>query len=241
MRVSLLIVCFLVLPVLADPDPATLEQAHGHFKQGKAYLDAKVYDKAVVEFEAAYKLSPFPELVFNVAQAYRLADQPDKAIAAYQEYLASTPSGELADEARVHVAELTKVIDDRKAAAADQARRDQDARARRDDQVRAEHARQEAAYEGALRAHTDAGHKRRNGYITLAIGGLAVVGGIALLATSPPESSDVPIGGGLIFVGVIGGLVGGVMAAAAGNPYVPPPPPPLGGPGAHVIAWGVQF
>ena len=115
----LLVAVALAVPLtaFAEPTPQQVKQAKAHYAQGKAFLDAKLYDKAVEELEAAYKLSPLPELLFNVAQAYRLANQSAKALAAYQEFLTTTLTGELADEARVHVAELTRAVADQHAMA----------------------------------------------------------------------------------------------------------------------------
>jgi tetratricopeptide (TPR) repeat protein len=104
--------CFVFDLAWGDPlpqEPASSDvQARAHFAQGKAFLDAKVYDQAIKEFAAAYALVPLPELMFDTGQAYRLSGQIDPALDSYQKYLAATPEGTLADEARVHVAELTK-------------------------------------------------------------------------------------------------------------------------------------
>jgi len=219
----------------ADPDPATLEQAHSHYKQGKAFLDAKVYDKAIDEFAAAYKLSPFPELVFNIAQAYRLGHQADKAIAAYQEYLNATPSGELADEARAHVVELTVQAEQerQRAAAAATATQDQDNRAR-----------QQAAYDQDRQVREAHAHNRRVGYWTLGISGVATVAGIVIFAHDPSTPSAT-LGVGLMIAGLIGVLVGGATVAVSsdsGTPVATPAPlKPGTAPQALALGWTWQF
>nr|HEX4316317.1 tetratricopeptide repeat protein [Kofleriaceae bacterium] len=232
----------------ADPDPQALTDARAHFQQGKAYLDAKVYDKAIAEFEAAYKLSPFPELVFNVAQAYRLADQPDKAITAYQEYLASSPSGELADESRVHVAELTKLVDDRKrtadAAALQQHQQATADAAAHQAQATADHDRAQRQYASA-RTHYDAVmHNRHVGEAVLIVSGLVGVGGIVLVIPDP-ASGQGAVGFVAIIAGVTGALIGGAITASS-NPGAQPVPPPAvatlaAGPAVHAVGWTFRF
>jgi predicted Zn-dependent protease len=84
----------------ADTDADELAQARSHLVQGKALLDAKAYDQAIVELEAAKRHASFPELQAALAEAYRLGGRTTKAIAAYQELLATTPTGAVADDAR---------------------------------------------------------------------------------------------------------------------------------------------
>src|SRR5690349_13878725 len=76
------------------------QEAKRHFQQGKAYQDNGAYEDAVREYEAAYKLAPLPDLLFNIGQAYRLKGDRRKAIEAYQKYLAAAPEGSASDEAR---------------------------------------------------------------------------------------------------------------------------------------------
>ena len=246
---SLLVAVALVAlgaPVTASADPTpgagsaappqALVEAKAHFAQGKAFLDAKVYDKAIEEFEAAYKLSPFPELLFNVAQAYRLANQLDKALAAYQEFLRTTFTGELADEARTHVAELTKTVQDQRAV--DTTTQQQQA---------AEHARQQAAYDADQQRHAELAHKRHVGHVELIISGIATAAGILIFATDPSAAPSAPIGIGLTIVGLVGVIVGGVTTAQGTDLYTPvPAPAPLpassgGAPHAFSVGYGWRF
>ena len=90
---------------VADP-----QAAKAHFKQGKAFMDAGAYTSAVDEYRAAYELDHRPEMLFNIAQAYRLAELKPQAIEYYQKYLDAQPEGVGADEARRHVATLAKRV-----------------------------------------------------------------------------------------------------------------------------------
>jgi hypothetical protein len=110
MRRLALALCLVATAASASPQ----EDARSHFKQGKAYQEAGVYLRAAEEFEAAYALDPRPEMLFNIAQAYRLAGNKPNAVDYFKRYLAAQPNGKAADEARVLVAELQREIDEAK-------------------------------------------------------------------------------------------------------------------------------
>jgi tetratricopeptide (TPR) repeat protein len=110
----------LVAPsVLAD---TKLEKARAHYQAGEAAFQAGDYDRAIMEFSAAYELSPRPVLLFNLGAAYRrraesqhyLADLR-QALEDYQRYLEAEPNGKGADDARAYVAILQKEIEARSA------------------------------------------------------------------------------------------------------------------------------
>lgn len=102
----------LILAVISASAFANPQQAKARFKQGKAYQDAGAYVKAAEEYKAAYDLDPRPEMLFNIAQAYRLAGERQLAIDYFKKYLDAQPGGAGADEARGHVATLTKELDE---------------------------------------------------------------------------------------------------------------------------------
>jgi tetratricopeptide (TPR) repeat protein len=52
------------------PDPDQV-RARELFLQGSVSYEAAEYDAAIEKFEAAYRLSALPDLLFNIAQAYR--------------------------------------------------------------------------------------------------------------------------------------------------------------------------
>jgi tetratricopeptide (TPR) repeat protein len=107
----LLALCLFATAAYAGPQ----EDAKAHFKQGKAYQEAGAYLRAAAEFEAAYALDARAEMLFNIAQAYRLGGDKPHAVEYFTRYLAERPDGAAADEARSLVAELQRQIDDDKA------------------------------------------------------------------------------------------------------------------------------
>jgi tetratricopeptide (TPR) repeat protein len=100
----------------AAADPSAVEQAKARFKQGRAHQDVGQYELAAVEYKAAYDLDPRPEMLFNIAQAFRLAGKKEEALDYFKRYLDVQPEGAGADEARKHVAALTKELADAKRA-----------------------------------------------------------------------------------------------------------------------------
>ena len=86
------------------------ELAKAHFKLGRSYQDARAYDRAIIEYQASYAISPMPELLFNIGQCYRLRGEPRSALVYYQRYLQLVPDGGASDEARVHVEALRRQV-----------------------------------------------------------------------------------------------------------------------------------
>lgn len=80
--------------------------AKEYVKAGIAAQKAGDYDTAVTMFSKAYQLMPHPVLIFNSAQAHRLAGHKDKAVAMYKRYLELSPEGDQAKTARDWIAEL---------------------------------------------------------------------------------------------------------------------------------------
>ena len=111
-------------------------------KQAKAYVDAGLaaygggdYDAAVDFYQRAYDLIPHPVLLFNIAQAHRLAGRTAEALDFYRRYLEADPKGRDADQARGFVKELEPIVARQQeelrkaeeAAAAERARREAEA------------------------------------------------------------------------------------------------------------------
>lgn len=114
-----------IAPVHALAQPAQAVDKKVDKKQvAKQYVDAGLaaqnsgdYDTAITFYQKAYQLVPHPVLIFNIAQAHRLAHREDQAVSLYKRYLTEDPSGPQAQTARDILAE----IDARKAAEAKQA------------------------------------------------------------------------------------------------------------------------
>jgi len=111
-----LVMCLLGATARAQPTNPR-DEARAHFKQGKAYQEAGAFLRAVDEFKAAYELDRKPEMLFNIAQAYRLAGDKPHAIEFFRSYLDAEPNGKGTEEARTLIAELQRQVDEEAAKA----------------------------------------------------------------------------------------------------------------------------
>ncbi|MDQ3336357.1 MAG: hypothetical protein M4D80_14405 [Myxococcota bacterium] len=114
MRAALAIVIALTASAAADNN--NVDKGRGHFKQGKEFQNSGAFERAAEEYKLAYAADPRPEMLFNIAQAYRLAKLKEQALDYFKQYLDKQPNGAGADEARKHVVTLTKEIDETHAA-----------------------------------------------------------------------------------------------------------------------------
>lgn len=73
-------------------DPSSL--AMEIFEAGSAYYKQGSYDKALEQFEEAYRLEPLPELLYNIGQCHERLQNYTDAIDAYGRYLEADPGAE---------------------------------------------------------------------------------------------------------------------------------------------------
>lgn len=76
--------------------------------RGRIYHDAGDYSAAVAAFKEAYVLAPSPGLLFNIAQAYRLAGNCDEASWMYRRFLDTNPTGTNRNLAEQHLSVTEK-------------------------------------------------------------------------------------------------------------------------------------
>src|SRR5678816_452649 len=90
---------------------ADVEQSKAHFKKATSAFALGHMDDAAVEFEKAYEAEPDPALLYNAAQAHRMAGHKDRALMLYQNYLKlygkEIPNKE---EVKRHIADLKRAI-----------------------------------------------------------------------------------------------------------------------------------
>jgi tetratricopeptide (TPR) repeat protein len=77
-------------------------------EKGRTYHEAGDYEAAVAAFKEAYVLAPSPGLLFNIAQAYRLAGNCDDASWMYRRFLDTNPFGSQRKLAEQHLASVEK-------------------------------------------------------------------------------------------------------------------------------------
>lgn len=89
--IGLLFLFALAIPCASYADGLT---AKDHYKKGLSYYALQKYAEAAVEYEAAFELEPDPALLFNAAQAHRLAGNKQRALALYESFLRLFPQKE---------------------------------------------------------------------------------------------------------------------------------------------------
>lgn len=99
-------------PAVAS-EPSAARQA---YDQATAAFGLGHYAEAAEKYETAFSLRPDPALLYDAAQAYRLAGNRPRALELYRNYLRLYPNRQNADEARNQVAALTKALEEEKSA-----------------------------------------------------------------------------------------------------------------------------
>src|SRR5688500_8068804 len=84
------------------------EQAKKAVAAGLDAQNAGRYDEAIAHYRKAYDAVPHHEILFNLAQAYRLKGDPETALGYYQRYLLVEPKGRVAADAKKWIAALEK-------------------------------------------------------------------------------------------------------------------------------------
>ena len=111
-RVALTLAAMLAAPSAFADNALRPEQIPAKAKElatrGRVYHDAGDYGMAIAAFKEAYVLAPSPGLLFNIAQAYRLAGNCDEAAWMYRRYLDTNPTGTNRDLAEQHLVTVEK-------------------------------------------------------------------------------------------------------------------------------------
>ena len=81
----------------AEPNDAGVREAREHYERGLRDYNLGELDGAIAEFKAAYVRSEAPGLLFNLAQAYRLKRDTERALLLYRSYLRALPNAPAAD------------------------------------------------------------------------------------------------------------------------------------------------
>lgn len=106
----------LLLPAVAHAQPATpptdaqKAQARQRYDAGVRKFDVGRFEDAAADFEAAYELSGAPEILFNMATAYRAAKKYEKALLMYRAYLRRVPEAPQRAVVEARIAELAPIV-----------------------------------------------------------------------------------------------------------------------------------
>jgi MYXO-CTERM domain-containing protein len=98
-------------------DKAKLDEARRHYEQGQTQYDLGNFDAAIDAYKKAYELSNQPGLLFNIAQAYRLKKDYEKALYFYKSYLRRLPDAQNRADVEARIADMEQQIAANEAAA----------------------------------------------------------------------------------------------------------------------------
>lgn len=93
---------------VASADDA--QDARAHYQKATAHFAVGEFAEAAVEYQAAYKAKPDPALLYDAAQAYRLSNNPEKALILYRNYLQLYPGEPNAAEVRAQIDKVREAI-----------------------------------------------------------------------------------------------------------------------------------
>jgi tetratricopeptide (TPR) repeat protein len=84
-----------------DPTPEELEEAKRSFESGVKFFNVANYEAARASFEAAYKLSRFPALLYNLGKTAEKQNQRRDAIRFLEQYMQTNPQDAAEVEAKL--------------------------------------------------------------------------------------------------------------------------------------------
>jgi tetratricopeptide (TPR) repeat protein len=106
---SVVVLALVALTSTSAADERT--EAKEHFVKGTKAFDLGAYEEAVSEYSAAYRLHDDPALLYNIAQAHRLAEHTTEALRFYRMFLVRSPNATNRDEVEQKITELQKLVD----------------------------------------------------------------------------------------------------------------------------------
>jgi len=114
---SLLLAAFLVVvprAARAQMTQAQKDEVKLHYQRATRAYDLQKYTEAIDEYQKAYEISGDPPMLYNIAQAYRLADQPGEAARYYRRFLQRMPNARNREDVERKIADQEKLAEQRK-------------------------------------------------------------------------------------------------------------------------------
>jgi tetratricopeptide (TPR) repeat protein len=84
--------------------------AREHYNKGTKLFELGRYDDAIAEYDLAYQAKNDPVLLYNIAQAHRLAGHAQEAVDYYQSFLEKSPNSPRAAEVQLKIDELKRQL-----------------------------------------------------------------------------------------------------------------------------------
>jgi len=188
--------------LIANPNPTVAQTepekalAQKRYKVGEQLYKISQYDKALIEFQEAYRIWPKHDMLFNIARCHEVLANLDKAIENYKKFLEKRPDSPNVPLVKTRIKSLENRLARKKKTEQDKAA---GAKAERKPEpptpAKAELQDQKPAPVEApvvLPAPVASDHIWRwtAGWAGVGVGGAALVGGIAFGALASGKSSD---------------------------------------------------
>ena len=113
-RLAFLTLALCVASTSYSKPPSEFDQ---HVAEGKRFYAEREYDKALAEFDAAYRLKPDPILLLNSGRCHFNAGRPKQALEAYEQMLKLKLEPEDRDKAIAGIAKATRKLAEQQQAA----------------------------------------------------------------------------------------------------------------------------
>jgi hypothetical protein len=97
----------------ADLTPQQKQEMKSLYERATRAYDVGKYAEAIEEYQKAYEIGGDPPMLYNIAQAYRLNDEPGEAVRFYRRYLQRAPGARNREDVERKIAEQEKIVDDR--------------------------------------------------------------------------------------------------------------------------------
>jgi tetratricopeptide (TPR) repeat protein len=107
---SVLVLTTLFAGGVARADDPEAESARQHYKAATGHFAVGEFSAAAAEYEQAFKLHQDPALLFDAAQARRLAGENQKALVLYKNFLHLYPSSPSIPAVQEQIAKLQEAI-----------------------------------------------------------------------------------------------------------------------------------
>ena len=100
----------------ADLTPQQKQEMKSLYERATRAYDVGKYGEAIEEYQKAYEIGGDPPMLYNIAQAYRLNDQPSEAARFYRRYLQRAPNARNREDVERKIAEQEKIAEERRQA-----------------------------------------------------------------------------------------------------------------------------
>jgi tetratricopeptide (TPR) repeat protein len=99
--------------------PPQKQEIRAHYQRASRDYDLGKFLEAIDDYQVIYEIDGDPVMLFNLAQAYRLAQQPERAIQFYRRYLQRSPAARNREAVEQKIATLDKLLAEHHKAAPD--------------------------------------------------------------------------------------------------------------------------